>query len=122
MPNDLPYQGTPDEHMRLLKISKEVLRELSKCAMIHSVSEPTLLHTDVNKRNVYVSEDDLTNMTAFIDWQSTSIEPAFAYASQTADFAEDPTGFLDTLKAILKESSDAYEKQFELTPDEENAK
>jgi hypothetical protein len=34
-----------------------------------------------------VSDDNPTIITGIIDWQSTSIEPAFVYAHETPDFA-----------------------------------
>ena len=47
---------------------------------------PTLYHPDLHKRNIYVSKDDPTIITDVIDWQSSSIEPAFMYADETPDF------------------------------------
>lgn len=35
----------------------------------------------------FVSEDDPTIITAMIDWQSSSIEPAFWYTDEAPDFA-----------------------------------
>ncbi|EQL28770.1 hypothetical protein BDFG_08550 [Blastomyces dermatitidis ATCC 26199] len=37
--------------------------------------EHPLLH--LHKRNIFVSKDNPTAITGFIDWQSTSVEPAF---------------------------------------------
>lgn len=48
---------------------------------------PTLYHADLHKRNVFVSDDDPTIITGLIDWQSSSIEPAFEYADEVPDFA-----------------------------------
>ncbi|KAM0742212.1 hypothetical protein ACQRIT_002389 [Beauveria bassiana] len=41
-------------------------------------------------RNIFVSADDPTIITGLIDWQSTSVEPAFIYANETPDFAAPP--------------------------------
>ncbi|KAM3452511.1 hypothetical protein MY3296_004535 [Beauveria thailandica] len=41
-------------------------------------------------RNIFVSADDPTIITGLIDWQSTSVEPAFIYANETPDFATPP--------------------------------
>lgn len=49
---------------------------------------PILLHPDIHKRNIFVSPEDPPQITAIIDWQSTSIEPAFVYANHTPDFIE----------------------------------
>jgi hypothetical protein len=79
------------EHLRLLSISDRVIAELIKSPSIQEVATPTLLHPDIHKRNIYVSEEDPSCVTAIIDWQSTSIELIFVYANQTPDMAEDPT-------------------------------
>ncbi|OQD81485.1 hypothetical protein PENANT_c027G06816 [Penicillium antarcticum] len=42
------------------------------------------------KRSIYVSAEEPTVITGLIDWQSTSIEPAFIYANETPDFAALP--------------------------------
>lgn len=45
------------------------------------------LHPDLHKRNIFVSETDSSKITGIIDWQWTSIEPAFWYADDVPDFA-----------------------------------
>ena len=37
-----------------------------------------------------MSDEDPTFVTSLIDWQSTSVEPAFVYANETPDFAAHP--------------------------------
>ena len=86
----LPYQGSIEEHIRLLSISREVIGRLIDNPVIQNAASPTLLHADLHKRNIYVSDDDPTLVTGLIDWQSTSVEPAFVYASETPDFAALP--------------------------------
>ncbi|MCJ1313475.1 hypothetical protein MMC25_007153 [Agyrium rufum] len=46
-----------------------------------------LLHPDLYKRNIFVSEEDPTVVTGIIDWQSSSIDPAFLHANEMPDFA-----------------------------------
>lgn len=58
--------------------------------LIQNTASPTLLHANLHKRNIYVSNDDSTLVTGLIDWQSTSVEPAFVYANETPDFAAHP--------------------------------
>jgi hypothetical protein len=41
-------------------------------------------------RNIYVSAEEPTVVTGSVDWQSTSIEPAFIYANETPDSASLP--------------------------------
>ncbi|EEP77358.1 predicted protein [Uncinocarpus reesii 1704] len=57
---------------------------------IQKAGLPTLIHADYNKRNIYVSPKDTTQITGLIDWQLTCIEPAFIYAHSTPDFAALP--------------------------------
>lgn len=90
----LPHQGSIEEHIRLLSISREVIKRLIDNPIIQSAASPTLLHADLHKRNIYVSDDDPTIVTGLIDWQSTSVEPAFVYASETPDFAAHPDSVL----------------------------
>ncbi|KAL5332625.1 hypothetical protein BJX70DRAFT_383697 [Aspergillus crustosus] len=46
-----------------------------------------LFHPDVHMRNIFISEDDPSVITSIIDWQATSIEPAFWYLDEVPDFA-----------------------------------
>ncbi|KAL8757396.1 MAG: hypothetical protein Q9184_004219 [Pyrenodesmia sp. 2 TL-2023] len=74
-------------HIRLLGYGRDILHKLSEDPRISESAAPTLWHADLHKRNVFVSEDDPTTVTGFIDWQSSSIEPTFEYADETPDFA-----------------------------------
>jgi hypothetical protein len=62
----------------------------------------TLLHPDIHKRNIFVSEEDSSQVTAIIDWRSTSIEPAFVYANHTPDFVEDAAADIPILETLLQ--------------------
>lgn len=64
-----------------------VLHDLLQAPQVQRVAKPTLLHADLHKRNIFVSDSEPTKITGIIDWQSTSIEPAFIYANETPDFA-----------------------------------
>ena len=61
---------------------------MAEDARIKSTAGPVLFHPDLHKRNIFVSDDDPTVITAIIDWQSTSIEPAFWFADEVPDFAQ----------------------------------
>lgn len=76
--------------MRLLGISRAVIERLIENPLVQGATSPALLHPDLHKRNIYVSDDDPTMITGLIDWQSTSIEPAFVYTNETPDFATYP--------------------------------
>jgi aminoglycoside/choline kinase family phosphotransferase len=60
---------------------------MSEEPRIRNAVTPTLLHPDLHKRNIFVSDDDPAVITGIIDWQSSSIEPAFWYADDVPDFA-----------------------------------
>ena len=86
----LPHQGSIQDHIRLLKMNQEVMQNLIENQQIQNAAMPVLLHPDFHKRNIYVSAEEPTVVTGLIDWQSTSIEPAFIYANETPDFAALP--------------------------------
>lgn len=125
--NQLPYRGTVQEHHHLLNISETVIKGLIKSPIIQQVSSPTLLHPDIHKRNIYVSEEDPSRVTAIIDWQSTSIEPIFVYANETPDIADDPAADVPILENLMSplegNASDvATEEALAATPEEEAAR
>ena len=43
-------------------------------------SQPIMWHTDLHMGNIFVSKDDPEEVTGFIDWQNTSINPFFLQA------------------------------------------
>lgn len=55
---------------------------------VQNAAIPTMFHSDLHKRNIFVSEEDPTVVSAIIDWQSSSIEPAFWNAKDVPDFAQ----------------------------------
>ncbi|KAI0999343.1 hypothetical protein K3495_g8853 [Podosphaera aphanis] len=86
-PKRARYHGTAREHLNLLESGRVVLKKMSEDPRIKDAATPTLFHPDLHKRNIFVSDDDPTVITAIIDWQATSIEPAFWYAGEIPDFA-----------------------------------
>jgi hypothetical protein len=82
------YQGSVEVNKQLLTYGRAVLKELAKSSVVQAVTSPTMFHPDLHKRTIFVSEEDPTVVTAIIDWQSTSIDPALWYANATPDFAE----------------------------------
>ncbi|KAH7410431.1 hypothetical protein DE146DRAFT_776022 [Phaeosphaeria sp. MPI-PUGE-AT-0046c] len=97
----LSYRGSISEHLHLLEISNRVLQNFAQDSIIQKVAAPILLQPDIHKRNIFVSEEDPSCITAIIDWQSTSIEPAFVYASNTPDLVEDPTADVPILEHLM---------------------
>lgn len=98
----LPYCGSVMAHLRLLETSSKVIQELIRFSLIKNVADPTLLHPDIHKRNIFVSGEDTSRITAIIDWQSTSIEPAFIPANHTPDFVEDPAADIAILEKLMQ--------------------
>jgi hypothetical protein len=62
-----------------------VIHRLSEDSRIRDTAAPTLYHADLHKRNIFISDEDPTIVTNLIDWQSTSIAPAFEYADEIRD-------------------------------------
>ncbi|CAG8403730.1 unnamed protein product [Penicillium salamii] len=81
------YQGSVREHLALLEHGRAVLSAMSADSRFRDAAVPTLFHPDLHKRNIFVSQDDPSVITGIIDWQSSSIEPAFWYADEAPDFA-----------------------------------
>ncbi|KAJ5629938.1 hypothetical protein N7528_003595 [Penicillium herquei] len=81
------YHGSVLNHIDLLKCGRELLSSISTDERVQKAAAPTLFHPDLHKRNIFVSDDDPSIITGFIDWQSSSIEPAFWYADEVPDFA-----------------------------------
>lgn len=82
-----PYHGAVAEHIRLLNFGRDVASELINNPRIQKAAAPILLHHDLHKRNIYVFDEDPTTITSIIDWQSSSINPAFMHANDVPDFA-----------------------------------
>ncbi|KAH0175667.1 hypothetical protein KCU67_g45, partial [Aureobasidium melanogenum] len=83
-PNGKPYQGYVEGHVQLLGIARQILQILARDPRINGNASPTIMHPDLHLHNIFVDPDDPTTMTAFIDWQGTSIEPAFEHAGMNA--------------------------------------
>ena len=71
----------------MLNFGRDIALELIKDPQIQKAAVPILLHPDLHKRNVFVSDEDPTVIVGIIDWQSSSIDPAFMHANEVPDFA-----------------------------------
>ncbi|KAH8710214.1 hypothetical protein GQ44DRAFT_626808 [Phaeosphaeriaceae sp. PMI808] len=85
-----PSRRTIEDHVHLLGVSEKVIKEVIKSPIIQNIAAPMLLHPDFHKRNIFVSDEDPTCITAVIDWQSTGVEPVFSFANETPDMVADP--------------------------------
>ena len=96
------YHGSIEEHARLLKAGRDVMDKLILDIRIQDAATPTLLHPDLHKRNIFVSDEDPTTITGFIDWQSSVIDPTYMYASEIPDFAVPNPFFLSEDRPVDK--------------------
>ncbi|KAE9978580.1 hypothetical protein EG328_001401 [Venturia inaequalis] len=115
--NELPYHGSVSEHLRLLRICRNIVtNQLPNAPQVHDSSIPTLFHPDLHARNIFVSEADPSQITAIIDWQSSGIEPAFSYANEEPDMMNSSVrdaqraGFIPSMFEDM-ESADSKAKQ-----------
>lgn len=115
--NELAYHGSVSEHLRLLEICRSIVtNQLPNAPQVRNSSIPTLYHPDLHARNIFVSEEDPSRITAIIDWQSTSIEPAFSYANEEPDMIDSSVrdaqraGFIPSMFEDM-ESAESKSKQ-----------
>lgn len=86
-PSSVPsFHGSFVTHTRLLDAGLAVIREVSENPRVRGAAAATLCHADLDTRNIFVADHDPTIVTDLIDWQSSSIEPAFEYADGMPDF------------------------------------
>ncbi|KAI9832634.1 MAG: hypothetical protein M1819_004219 [Sarea resinae] len=70
-----------EDHIQLLESGRDVLKKMAQAAQIQGAAAPVLFHPDLHKRNIFVSEDDPTVITATIDWQSSNFVPHNPHSS-----------------------------------------
>ncbi|KAB8356564.1 hypothetical protein FH972_024146 [Carpinus fangiana] len=89
-PVNQTFWGSVEEHKEILDHAAKVMNALMQSPEIQSIAAPMLFHPDLNKRNIYVDDNDPTKITALIDWQAACIEPTFAFADEDPDFVTMP--------------------------------
>ncbi|KAF4215038.1 hypothetical protein CNMCM8980_008787 [Aspergillus fumigatiaffinis] len=72
-----PHYGSKDEHIQILKSASKIMPMLAGYTPLQRFSNPTLWHDDLHLGNIFVCDEDPTNVLSIIDWQFTSIMPAF---------------------------------------------
>ncbi|WPG99255.1 Hypothetical protein R9X50_00206600 [Acrodontium crateriforme] len=82
------YEGSKEEVEVLLGKSHDVMEQVLNQSFIRELSIPTLMHPDLNLRNILVNPEDPKQVTGLLDWQSACIEPAFVWAADRPDFAK----------------------------------
>jgi hypothetical protein len=74
------YHGTREEQVAILEDTIRLMKLLDSHPIISRHSQPVLWHTDLHMGNIFVSPEEPSRIVSLIDWQSTSILPAFLQA------------------------------------------
>jgi hypothetical protein len=77
------------QHAKLLYIAHRTIQTLISQDPIQKAGVPLLSHLDLHKRNILVSPQDPTVVTGILEWQSSVVEPAYVFAAETPDFADE---------------------------------
>jgi hypothetical protein len=93
------YKGTVDEQSELLEITMGLMKLLDSNELLKKVSQPTLWHTDLHMGNIFVAPEECSKIVSLIDFQSTSVLPAFLQA-QWPVFLRPPQNY-DYVKGIF---------------------
>ncbi|OJJ45136.1 hypothetical protein ASPZODRAFT_70346 [Penicilliopsis zonata CBS 506.65] len=72
-----PHPGSKDEHIQTLEAVLTIMPELATSTSLRRFLKPRLWHADLHLGNIFVCDTDPTNIVNIIDWQFTSIGPAF---------------------------------------------
>ncbi|KAJ5211222.1 Aminoglycoside phosphotransferase [Penicillium cf. griseofulvum] len=93
------YKGTVEEQSQLLEITIGLMKLLDSNELLREVSRPTLWHTDLHMGNIFVAPEEPSRIVSLIDFQSTSVLPAFLQA-QWPVFLRPPQNY-DYVKGIF---------------------
>lgn len=74
------YYGTTSEQISLLETAVTAIRSLEVYPPLARSSQPRLWHTDLHMGNIFVSEQDPSQILSIIDWQSIQVAPTFLQA------------------------------------------
>ncbi|OBT59176.1 hypothetical protein VE04_00660 [Pseudogymnoascus sp. 24MN13] len=86
------YHGTSAEQISLLRDTMQITESLDTHPILSRHAQPILWHSDLHMGNIFVSPDDPSRIVSLIDWQSTSILPAFLQA-QWPEFLKPPANY-----------------------------
>lgn len=89
------------QYAKLLHIAHKTIQTLIHQDSIRKAGVPLLSHLDLHRRNILVLPENPTVVTGLISWQSLVVEPAYVFAAETPDFADE----LPDL--VIKENSTA---------------
>lgn len=94
------YKGTVDQQRQLLQVAVGVMERLDSNDLLRNACQPTLWHTDLHMGNIFVAPDECSRIVSLIDFQSTSVLPAFLQA-QWPIFLKPPQNY-DYVKGIFQ--------------------
>ncbi|KAH9871625.1 hypothetical protein J1614_005880 [Plenodomus biglobosus] len=72
-----PPRGSTEEQLAVLRMAKEVFLKMNEKTLPGRFPRPTLWHTDLHMGNIYVSNEEPSQVVSLIDWQSIVISPLF---------------------------------------------
>lgn len=81
------YHPTKDAKLSALHDTFKLLPHIMP--PIDSIRRPILFHTDLHHDNIFVDENDPTQITDVIDWQGTSVSPMFLTARHASVIEHD---------------------------------
>lgn len=94
------YKGTVDQQRQLLDVTVDLMKLLDSNDFLRTACQPTLWHTDLHMGNIFVAPDECSRIVSVIDFQSTSVLPAFLQA-QWPIFLRPPQNY-DYVKGIFQ--------------------
>ena len=71
------YGGTTDEKLSLLESTIKLMGALQSHPELTRHAIPALWHTDLHMGNIFVSDNDPSQILSVIDWQSITVSPMF---------------------------------------------
>lgn len=88
-PVDRPaYMGNSQEHLDLTNAAASMIQMLFDRGDVQKASTAKLFHPDLHARNIFVSDEDPTQITYIIDLQSCSVEQAWHYSHEIPDLCK----------------------------------
>ncbi|RHZ47802.1 uncharacterized protein CDV56_104518 [Aspergillus thermomutatus] len=93
-------KGTFDQQSQLLGVTMGLMKLLDSNDLLRKACQPTLWHTDLHMGNIFVDPDEFSKILSLIDFQSTSVLPAFLQA-QWPIFLRPPQNY-DYVKGIFQ--------------------
>jgi len=103
--------GSADDQIALLEMTVRLIQILGCHADLMPHAKPTLSHTDLHMGNIFVSENDPSEISAIIDWQFTQIAPMFLQARWPV-FLKPPKNYpAGLVQPKLPDNYDALDKE-----------